>query len=143
VCPRGHLLHLAGSRDDEEVAASFKAATFIGTALALEVLEVKAIASPAAMVRKKSMLRMKISPEVSPTNDAPFQFHACRAGEHLIRWMLRGGHKLNGRIWRRRTRRRTLHEPSLYTLKAMSRHAAGRRARASVAPAAAGNEARR
>ena len=79
MCPRGHLLHLAGSRDDEEVAASFKAATFIGTALALEVLEVKAIASPAAMVRKKSMLRMKISPEVSATNDAPFQFHACRA----------------------------------------------------------------
>jgi hypothetical protein len=76
VCPRGHLLHLAGSRDDEEVAASFKAATFIGTALALEV---KAIASPDAMVRKKSMLRMKISPEVSATNDAPFQFHACRA----------------------------------------------------------------
>ena len=53
-----------------------RAAPLIGTALALEV---QAIASPAAMVRKKSVLRMNVSPEVHETNGAPFQFHVRSA----------------------------------------------------------------
>jgi hypothetical protein len=72
VCPRGHLLHLVGSKDDEEAATSFMAATLVGMAAALEV---PAIASPAARVRKKSILRMYISPFVPVTNGAPFEFH--------------------------------------------------------------------
>jgi hypothetical protein len=76
VCPRGHLLHLVGWRGDAEVATAFTAAPLIGTALALEV---QAIASPAAMVRKKSVLRMNVSPEVHETNGAPFQFHVRSA----------------------------------------------------------------
>jgi hypothetical protein len=76
VCPRGHLLHLVGWRGDAEVTTAFTAAPLIGTALALEV---QAIASPAAMVRKKSVLRMNVSPEVPETNGAPFQFHVRSA----------------------------------------------------------------
>ena len=76
MCPRGHLLHLVGWRGDAEVATAFTAAPLIGTALALEV---QAIASPAAMVRKKSVLRMNVSPEVHETNGAPFQFHVRSA----------------------------------------------------------------
>ena len=76
MCPRGHLLHLVGWRGDAEVATAFTAAPSIGTALALEV---QAIASPAAMVRKKSVLRMNVSPEVRETNGAPFQFHVRSA----------------------------------------------------------------
>ena len=70
--PAAILLHLVGWRGDAEVATAFTAAPLIGTALALEV---QAIASPAAMVRKKSVLRMNVSPEVHETNGAPFQFH--------------------------------------------------------------------
>jgi hypothetical protein len=76
VCPRGHLLHLVGWRGDAEVATASTAAPSIGTALALEV---QAIASPAAMLRKKSVLRMNVSPEVHETNGAPFQFHVRSA----------------------------------------------------------------
>jgi hypothetical protein len=48
------------------------AATLVGMAAALEV---PAIASPAAKVRKKSILRMYISPFVPVTNGAPVEFH--------------------------------------------------------------------
>ena len=68
--------HLVGWRGDAEIATAFTAAPLIGMALALEV---QAIASPAAMVRKKSVLRMNVSPEVHETNGAPFQFHVRSA----------------------------------------------------------------
>jgi hypothetical protein len=54
-------------------ATSFMAATSIGMAPALEA---QAIASPAARVSKKNMLRMNVSPEVKATNGVPSQFLA-------------------------------------------------------------------
>jgi hypothetical protein len=48
------------------VATSFTAAALIGAALALEA---EAIASPAARLRKNSVLRMNVSPEVPVGND--------------------------------------------------------------------------
>ena len=50
-------------------ATSFTTAALIGTALALEV---QAIASPAARLRKKSVLRMNVSPEVPVGNERRF-----------------------------------------------------------------------
>ena len=47
-------------------ATSFTAAALIGAAPALEA---QAIASPAARLRKKSVLRMNVSPEVPVDND--------------------------------------------------------------------------
>jgi len=48
----------------------------IGVALALEA---QAIASPAAKLRKKSVLRMNISPEVPVGNDvASLRFHVLQ-----------------------------------------------------------------
>ena len=80
MCPHHphllYLLHRAGWSGDAVAATSFTTAALIGTALALEV---QAIASPAAMVRKKSVLRMNVSPEVHETNGAPFQFHVRSA----------------------------------------------------------------
>jgi tRNA A37 threonylcarbamoyladenosine synthetase subunit TsaC/SUA5/YrdC len=55
-----YLLHRAGWSDDAVAATSFTTAALIGTALALEV---QAIASPAARLRKKSVLRMNVSPD--------------------------------------------------------------------------------
>ena len=49
-------------------ATSFTTAALIGTALALEV---QAIASPAARLRKKSVLRMNVFPEVPVANERP------------------------------------------------------------------------
>jgi hypothetical protein len=77
VCPHHphllYLLHRAGWSGDAVAATSFTTAALIGTALALEV---QAIASPAARLRKKSVLRMNVSPEVpSATNGASLQFH--------------------------------------------------------------------
>jgi hypothetical protein len=70
VCPHHpyllHLLYRAGSSGDVVDATSFTAAALIGTALALEA---QAIASPAARLRKKSVLRMNTSPEVPVDND--------------------------------------------------------------------------
>jgi hypothetical protein len=61
VCPHLlYLLHRAGWSDDAVAATSFTTAVLIGTALALEV---QAIASPAARLRKKSVLRMNVSPD--------------------------------------------------------------------------------
>ena len=55
-------------------ATSFTAAALIGTALALEA---QAIASPAVRLRKKSVLRMNVSPEVPAGNERTFvSFHA-------------------------------------------------------------------
>ena len=57
-------------------ATSFTAAALIGVALALEA---QAIASPAAKLRKKSVLRMNISPEVPVGNDvASLRFHVLQ-----------------------------------------------------------------
>ncbi len=58
-------------------ATSFTAAALIGTAPALEA---QAIASPAARLRKKSVLRMNISPGVPPVgnDDASLRFHVLQ-----------------------------------------------------------------
>ena len=56
-------------------AASFTAAALIGTAPALEA---QAIASPAARLRKKSVLRMDTSSGVPVGNDgASLRFQSC------------------------------------------------------------------
>jgi hypothetical protein len=72
-----YLLHLAGWRGDVVAATSFTAAALIGAALALEA---QAIASPAARLRRKSVLRMNISPRVSPfaNDDASLWFHVLQ-----------------------------------------------------------------
>jgi hypothetical protein len=58
------------------VATSFTTAALTGAALALEA---QAIASPAARLRKKSVLRMSISPEVPVGNDvASLRFHVLQ-----------------------------------------------------------------
>jgi hypothetical protein len=58
------------------VATSFTAAALIGVALALEA---EAIASPAIRLRKKSVLRMNVSPEVPVGNDvASLRFHVLQ-----------------------------------------------------------------
>jgi hypothetical protein len=77
VCPHHphllYLLHRAGWSGDAVAATSFTTAALIGTALALEV---QAIASPAARLRKKSVLRINVSPEVPVGNERRFlQFH--------------------------------------------------------------------
>jgi hypothetical protein len=61
-----HLLHRAGSSGDVEAATSFTAAALIGAAPALEA---QAIASPAARLRKKNVLRMNVLPESSPVGN--------------------------------------------------------------------------
>ena len=61
-----YLLHRAGWSGDAVAATSFTTAALIGTALALEA---QAMASPAARLRKKSVLRMNVSPEVPVGND--------------------------------------------------------------------------
>ena len=62
-------------------ATSFTTAALIGTALALEV---QAIASPAARLRKKSVLRMDISSGVPVGNDGTsFRFQMLQLGERL------------------------------------------------------------
>ena len=62
MCPHHphllYLLHRAGWSGDAVAATSFTTAALIGTALALEV---QAIASPAARLRKKSVFRMDTS----------------------------------------------------------------------------------
>jgi hypothetical protein len=80
VCPHHphllYLLHRVGCRGDAVAATSFTAAALIGAALALEA---QAIASPAARLRKKSVLRMNISPEVPVGNDvASLRFHVLQ-----------------------------------------------------------------
>jgi hypothetical protein len=62
-------LHRAGWSGDAVAATSFTTAALIGTALALEV---EAIASPATRLRKKSVLRMNVSPEVPVGNERCF-----------------------------------------------------------------------
>jgi hypothetical protein len=89
VCPHHphllYLLHRAGWMGDAVAATSFTATALIGTALALEV---QAIASPAARLRSKSVVRMYVSPEVSVGNNgASLQFRV-----RLIRWALQGEH---------------------------------------------------
>ena len=76
MCPHHphllYLLHRAGWSGDAVAATSLTTAALIGTALALEV---QAIASPAARLRKKSVLRMNVSPEVPVGNNgAPLRF---------------------------------------------------------------------
>jgi hypothetical protein len=79
VCPHPHphllyLLHRTGWSGDVVVATSFTATALIGAALALEA---DAIASPAVRLRKKSVLRMNVSPEVPAGNERAFaSFHA-------------------------------------------------------------------
>ena len=77
MCPHHphllYLLHRAGWSGDAVAATSFTTAVLIETAL---VLEVQAIASPAARLRKKSVLRMNVSLEVPvATNGVSLQFH--------------------------------------------------------------------
>jgi hypothetical protein len=58
------------------VATSFTTAALTGAALAPEA---QAIASPAARLRKKSVLRMNISPEIPVGNDvASLRFHVLQ-----------------------------------------------------------------
>src|SRR4029077_20613371 len=65
-------------------------AALIGTALALEV---QAIASPAARLRKKSVLRMNVSPEVPVGNERRFpSVPRVQRGARLIRWVSHGEH---------------------------------------------------
>jgi len=70
VCPHHpyllHLLYRAGSSGDVVAATSFTAAALIGAAPALEA---QAIASPAARLRKKNVLRMNVLPEGSPVGN--------------------------------------------------------------------------
>ena len=70
MCPHHphllYLLHRAGWSGDAVAATSFTTAALIGTALALEV---QAIASPAARLRKKNVLRMNVLPESSPVGN--------------------------------------------------------------------------
>jgi Ribbon-helix-helix domain len=78
------------------VATSFTAAALTGAALALEA---QAIASAAARLRRKSVVvRMNISPGVSPfvNDDASLWFHVLQRGARLIR--LRVKHEKNHRI---------------------------------------------
>jgi hypothetical protein len=71
-------------------ATSFTTAALIGTALALEV---QAIASPAARLRKKSVLRMNVSPEVPVGNERRFpSVPRVQRGARLIRWVSHGEH---------------------------------------------------
>jgi hypothetical protein len=62
-------------------------AALIGTALALEV---QAIASPAARLRKKSVLRMNVSPEVPVGNER--RFPSVPRVQRGARLMLHGEH---------------------------------------------------
>jgi hypothetical protein len=69
VYPHPHLLYLlyrAGCSGDVVVTTCFTAAALIGAALALEA---EAIASPAIRLRRKSVLRMNVSPEVTPVGN--------------------------------------------------------------------------
>jgi hypothetical protein len=71
-------------------ATSFTTAALIGTALALEV---QAIASPAARLRKKSILRMNVSPELPVGNERRFpSVPRVQRGARLIRWVSHGQH---------------------------------------------------
>ncbi len=94
MCPHHphllYLLHRAGWSGDAVAATSFTTAALIGTALALEV---QAIASPAARLRKKSVLRMNVSPEVPLGNERRFpSVPRVQRGARLIRWVSHGEH---------------------------------------------------
>ena len=62
-------------------ATFFTAAAAIGTAPALEA---QAIASPAARLRKKSVLRMNISPGVPPSATTTLPFGSTCCGEARV-----------------------------------------------------------